>query len=246
MRNTPIDELIVDAYAKLYLEITPTLAEAGDLPEKMAEVIMPDAQPTDQPSKSRLKGPNRRDLLRKAEVTGSGPAAATPQVLALRQVIASELGSATSPTAQAASGTPRNRSRETGATEPEDKDEPPGSIHDSADDESELSELDDTVELDEFKRGLQVGHVLHGAGEALRRAESEDDSPGTFMGDHAGEEVEEGEEDEGEEEGEGDENDEEQEEEEGDEEDLEQEEQEEDEEARLQRSAEAMDVDTRD
>src|ERR1700761_4565959 len=144
MKSTLIDDLIGDAYAKLYIDITPTLADSAEIPDKLTEAVASD-QPlstaADQPSRTRIKGVGRRELLRRAEAAGSSPAAATPQVLALRQAMASEMESTTtSPTAvstRADIDLPRKRSRSIGGTERDDvgdeKEERPPSIHDSAD-----------------------------------------------------------------------------------------------------------------
>src|SRR6201996_8052832 len=173
MKSTLIDDLIGDAYAKLYIDITPTLADSAEIPDKLTEAVASD-QPlstaADQPSRTRIKGVGRRELLRRAEAAGSSPAAATPQVLALRQAMANEMdtSAATSPTATPArAGTegPRKRSHSIGGTERDEKaeEEKPPSIHDSAD-ESELSELDDTAELDEFKDHLPPGLLANRTG----------------------------------------------------------------------------------
>jgi hypothetical protein len=223
MKSTLIDDLIGDAYAKLYMDITPTLTDSNEIPDKIAEAVASD-QPsaaasiaptttaaagaatagaaagamtgTDQPSRSRIKGVGRRELLRRAEAAGSGPAAATPQVLALRQAMASETSTGPSSPATTRIGgmgdESRKRSRSFGGAEEKDEEEEeekPPSIHDSAD-ESELSELDDTAELEEFKEHLVAGFMRSGIGSAGRNVESEVDSPRTFMGDQQDEEDE--------------------------------------------------------
>jgi len=158
--------------------------------------------------------------------------------------MASEMESTTtSPTATSARADldlPRKRSRSIGGTERADggdeKEERPPSIHDSAD-ESELSELDDTAELDEFKEHLVARLLPNNMGSTNRNVESEADSPRTFMGDQADEEEE------GEENDEGDEGvDEDEQMDDGDKEAGS--ENAEDESGALQQSAEAMDVDT--
>jgi hypothetical protein len=197
MKSTLIDDLVGDTYAKLYLDVTPALRDSGDTPGKIADAAPSDKQaPSDQPSRSRIKGVGRRELLRRAEAAGSSPAAATPQVLALRQAMANEVESSTSPTisvVRVVIDTPRNRSRSIGGTErgdedaAEEKDDRPGSIHDSADDESELSELDDTAELDDFKQELDAGLISNSTGSTAKNIKSYNESPGTFTDDQGGE-----------------------------------------------------------
>lgn len=196
MKSILVDDLIGDTYAKLYTDIAPGLTESGDIPERIAEVIASDAQQADQPVRTRIKGVGRRELLRRAEAAGSSPVAATAQILALRQTLEQSAMSpaSTNGSVQVFISTPRKRSSETEEKggDDEDVDDVAGSIHDSADDESELSELDDSAELNEFKEELAASLNANGTRHGV---DIEDESPRTFLGDEHMEEGD-GEEDE--------------------------------------------------
>jgi hypothetical protein len=193
MKPILVDDLVGDTYAKLYTDITPSLTESGDIPEKIAEVIASDAQQADQPSRTRIKGVGRRELLRRAEAAGSSPVAATAQILALRQTLEQSAMSpaSTSGSVQVVISTPRKRINGIEDKEGEDVDvDDVGSIHDSADDESELSELDDSAELNDFKDDLNTGHNPNTSGSVEgQEVDIEDESPRTFLGDENLEDV---------------------------------------------------------
>jgi hypothetical protein len=133
IKSGPNDDLIVDAYCQLYMEITPTL----DLDVKVEEVTgdgenrgKGPQNGTDQTTKPRIKGVGRRELLRKAEAAGINPALVSAQVLALRQAMAAE------------------RDKD-GSVKNEDTAKAERFFDIADDDESELSELDDIQSLDD-------------------------------------------------------------------------------------------------
>jgi hypothetical protein len=141
IKTGPNDNLIVDAYCQLYMEVTPTL----DLDVKVEDVIAEgDKAAKDGPDQAtkRIKGVGRRELLRKAEAAGINPSLVSAQVLALRQAMAAERERAEG---SSGGGGPRVLAPSPSAH----KGEEPRRFFDADDDESELSELDDMQSLED-------------------------------------------------------------------------------------------------
>ena len=151
MKPTLIDDLIADTYAMLYGTIVPDLAAkaiGGESRERMRvdHLLMnpddlvatppPPATMTPDPAvvKHRTKGVGRKELQRKAEAVVTKPAAASEPSRAL-----------SAPEANLYQQVPQGVSiiKEEQAKEEAQGSSAPGSIHDSADDESELSDLED-------------------------------------------------------------------------------------------------------
>jgi hypothetical protein len=156
IKSGPNDNLIVDAYCQLYMEVTPTL----DLDVKVEEAIGDGDKGggkdgPDQGTK-RIKGVGRRELLRKAEAAGINPALVSAQILALRQTMAAKREQVDN-----SSGEARILVTSAASDADETEPQPPSSAaatrtaperffdaDDDDDDESELSELDDIQSLE--------------------------------------------------------------------------------------------------
>jgi hypothetical protein len=161
IKSGPNDNLIVDAYCQLYMEVTPTL----DLDVKVEDVFGDgDKGAKDGPDQAtkRIKGVGRRELLRKAEAAGINPALVSAQVLALRQAMERERAESSSgggegapvrvlPPASDSAGEAEPRGAGPSATKREGGGASSGEqrFFDADDDESELSELDDIQSLDD-------------------------------------------------------------------------------------------------
>jgi hypothetical protein len=156
MKTTAIDDLIADTYAKLYEEVGVSLrienAAAEPPPNQNAErakamslhnLINQDTSTnlqssapkgltvSDPPTRQRIKGVGRREVQRKAEAAAAKPVSTLPVRPPPR---------AGDPNIQVVIE-PRKIERDETAAGVESS--APGSVHDSADDESELTEFED-------------------------------------------------------------------------------------------------------
>ncbi|KAF2398501.1 hypothetical protein EJ06DRAFT_497229 [Trichodelitschia bisporula] len=155
MKPTLIDDLVCDTYAKLYDQIVPMLSPptpdpatlAASRPMSLTNVMNPDA-PAEPAQRAPRKGVGRRELQRRAEAAVTkpvGPSAVpvpAPRAEPLKDV-----------TVQVVIHSPAVGRVSAGVTPGVSA---PGSVHDSADDESELSELDEE-EMEEVGSGLERG-----------------------------------------------------------------------------------------
>jgi len=156
----PFEDLIRDAYAHLYDSIIPGLIRNDAVEEnrvrmrvdnilsnptpRMVETPPPDAagaQGGEQPKKTGARYVTAREIVRKAEAIASKPAPTVPaKVLKLL---------APAPISEPGARDPHDGPRFAVVINSEGANEVgssvPGSVHDSADDESELSEVDDEV-----------------------------------------------------------------------------------------------------
>jgi hypothetical protein len=155
IKSGPNDNLIVDAYCQLYMEITPTLDLDVKVEDGFFDVDKNGKDGPDQATK-RIKGVGRRELLRRAEAAGINPAMVSAPVLALRQAMAAaaarERQDESSSGAEPRIMTPPLASRDEDAASTRNTGTPRPRMFVDADDddedESELSELDDIQSLD--------------------------------------------------------------------------------------------------
>lgn len=168
---TPFEDLIRDAYAHLYDSIVPSLIAKDAAEERrirmsleniltsptpaVTETPPPDAG--EQPKKSGARYVTQREVVRKAEAIVVKPAPTIP-AKTLKPLAPAPAGEQD---ARPSSNTPKvavviniDGTHDAGSSAP-------GSVHDSADDESELSEVDDEV--------AEGGAGLVGNGVPVRR-----------------------------------------------------------------------------
>ncbi|KAL8830132.1 MAG: hypothetical protein Q9191_001613 [Dirinaria sp. TL-2023a] len=213
MKAGVIEDLIGDTYALLYEQTVPDLiarsndeenrvrmrvdhvlagpeasASASALAAATPPLYDPAAKPGEAAStKPRFKGVTRREVQKRAEALVAKPAPApAPAATVLANAKATPKGATEQPV-NAATLAMRD---EVGTKEVVSS--VPGSVHDSADDESELSELEEFVDAPEKPATMMFPNLAGKAGE-----EEEDDD------DDNGDDEEEGEDGEGEGEGEG-------------------------------------------
>ncbi len=153
MKPTLIDDLIFDTYAMLYGTVVPELAAKASGQEsrermRVDHLLMstddsvatppPPATMTPDPAaiKPRTKGVGRKELLRKAEAVVTKPSAA-PEV---SRVSSAAESSVSQQIPQEVSIVKEERGKEDAQGS-----SAPGSVHDSADDESELSEIEEEL-----------------------------------------------------------------------------------------------------
>jgi hypothetical protein len=177
IKNIPNDNLIVDAYCQLYMEVTPTLDLSVKVEDFLDDGDKPGKDAPDQATK-RIKGVGRRELLRRAEAAGINPTMVSAQVLALRKAMMAARareggggGGAAGPAGNGSVGsrssselrilTPRGGDDDAASTS-RNADTPKRRVFPNADDdedESELSELDDiqSQSLEEEVRVVKAG-----------------------------------------------------------------------------------------
>ena len=166
----PIEDLVADTYAQLYQTIVPDLIAKSNDEESKARMrvdhlLMNTDGPTvaDTPSpdnrhggqdpapKQRLKGVSKREIIKRAEALLSKPSA-PPQITTKTSTMINILIPSTQHHQQN-HGQPRrpllpslaSKDDTVTATNRDTASSVPGSLHDSADDESELSEIDEVV-----------------------------------------------------------------------------------------------------
>lgn len=213
MKSAPIEDLVGDTYAHLYELVVPELVVKSNNEENRvrmrvdqllmnASTVAPEEPPTEPSTKSsRPKSVGRREIQRKAEALVARPAP-PPAAVSLKPIPAV---SNTKTLAAVAIPEKEPEQVKSGALlavrEMEDAGKDlssvPGSLHDSADDESELSEIEDGAEeaLDEAldDEGVKVlfpnlsGRDNRGEGGEADEEEEEGDVDG---GEDVGEDVE--------------------------------------------------------
>ena len=156
MRAPLLDDLIADAYARIYEQVVPELVAKADEVENRERMridrmlMASDAGSADQaarsntpsdqaPTTTRLKTIGRTEVRRRAEALVARPNTGPPA-----------RGRPPGPKAAAASRSVNDKGAEEAADEKPTVESAPPSLHDSADDESELTDIDD-VEDDEPK-----------------------------------------------------------------------------------------------
>lgn len=158
MKPTLIDDLLCDTYAKLYEDASPLLDAAPGIPntDGASEPVPPPPislqfQPSYHPGqhlaeqhvpRPRAKGVGRRELQRKAEAAVNRPVAATVASIAPRPMNGGGMTQVVIPSSRQSSAGGGGAAAAAAAAVEHSV---PGSVHDSADDESgsELSELDE-------------------------------------------------------------------------------------------------------
>lgn len=163
MKVTPLEDLVADIYSRLYqinlAQLTEQVNEENKEKMRVDRLLMAGDTPTPPTSaptseapapRGRTKGIARKDVQKRAETIVARRAAARPPPTAVTTKPAAE--AATQPPAPTSapepSLAPNNPPAETPRDVPEEpvsapQSDIPGSLHESADDESELSELDD-------------------------------------------------------------------------------------------------------
>ena len=163
MKATAIEDLVGDAYATLYEKILPEILAKSNEEENRVRMRLdhvltgPEASATNTPpsdqleksgdmpaTKTRVRSITRREIQKRAEALAVKPTNAS---IATNIVKSTEPKPASEPEAAPSIGlspppVPQERTKE-------DASSVPGSVHDSADDESELSEVDDFVDAPE-------------------------------------------------------------------------------------------------
>lgn len=161
MKSAPIEDLVGDTYAHLYEMVVPELVVKSNTEEnrvrmRVDQLLMntsttaPDGPPAEPPTKpSRPKSVGRREIQRKAEALVSK----TPPPSA---IVSSRPSLGTNTKILTAVAIPEREPEQakSGALlavqeiedTAKDVSSVPGSLHDSADDESELSEIEDAIE----------------------------------------------------------------------------------------------------
>ena len=164
MKATIIEDLIGDTYAFLYEQIVPDLiAKSNDEENRVRmrvdHVLMdpeasatatpppdPNARPGEAPvAKPRFKGVTRREIQRRAEALVAKPATAVAAAKTTKPV--EQATEQQEMTAVAVVISKEGPSKEAASSVP-------GSVHDSADDESELSDLEEYVDAPEKPQAL--------------------------------------------------------------------------------------------
>ncbi|KAI9724346.1 MAG: hypothetical protein M1812_000414 [Candelaria pacifica] len=154
MKSILIDDLIVDSYAKLYEMVVPDIVQKMNGEESRERMSLANLMSTDGASdapntqvplstadpvaKQRVKGVGRRELQRKAEAAVNKP---SPLPMAAKTPRAAESGAL--PQQQTIPAMFTGIKDEIKDEVPGVGSSVPGSVHDSADDESELSEVDE-------------------------------------------------------------------------------------------------------
>lgn len=158
MKSTLIDDLIADSYARLYQQIAAELPIVNkDSEGAAAKSENKDTSNAEPAPKARAKGVGRRELLKTAEAAGASIAPVTPQAQALRQGSVSErdAGEATKQVSgnTSAANKPQSVSdhestqAEAGKGSEDQANTAPQSILDDADDESELSDIEEPEDM---------------------------------------------------------------------------------------------------
>ncbi|KAI9810904.1 MAG: Histone transcription regulator 3 [Pycnora praestabilis] len=162
MKATLIDDLIADTYAKVYEAVVPELIQKINGEENrermsLTNLLMSTDGPTDTPPppttpsqnpiepgvRPRAKGVGRRELQRKAETAVTKP---LPTPITARPPRVAETITTTTASSQQAAPAMQVMKDEVGREEAgQVGSSVPGSVHDSADDESELSEIDEEM-----------------------------------------------------------------------------------------------------
>lgn len=163
MKSGPIEDLIGDTYAHLYEMVVPELVVKSNTEEnrvrmRVDQLLMntsiatPEEPPTEPPTKSaRPKSVGRREIQRKAEAIVSKPA---PPPIAVSSKPGPPAGTSAKIFSAVAISEKEPEQAKNGALlavremddAAKDASSVPGSVHDSADDESELSEIEDAVD----------------------------------------------------------------------------------------------------
>jgi hypothetical protein len=195
MKSTPIDDLIGDCYAALYIQVATTLPSVGPDPvqntradaEAGAQLPRPTgpmslnnlvmnmdgtqipvsvmiAGSSEPGSRPRKTGVSRREVLRRAELISSRPEVARPSGPSKSRTSESlVLGSSAQSLKQRRRGSARSGEVASGDGDGQDDEDgegktqdrlredssTPGSLHDSADDESDLSDVPDMEDMEQ-------------------------------------------------------------------------------------------------
>lgn len=196
LKTPSLDDLVGDMYATLYDTVVPDLIarsndeESRDRMRVNHLLMSTDGPPGDAPSpdptslsldptvvkQSRFKGVSRREIQRKAEAIISKP---PPAPIAAKPLKAPTEPSPQQPQEQGHQANPatslmvkEEAAKDAGASSV------PGSVHDSADDESELSDLEEIAEETSEARSLFPNLVSNAKGDDTPAAEGEDDEQG--------------------------------------------------------------------
>ena len=196
MKGALLDDLVGDMYARLYETVVPDLVaksndeESRDRMRVNHLLMSTDGPPGDAPSpdptslsgdptvvkQPRFKGVGRREIQRKAEAVISkpppAPIAAKPAKAAAETVPQQPQEQLQQVNPAATLMVKEEAARDAGASSV------PGSVHDSADDESELSDLEEIVEETAEAKSLFPNLGSSGKGGGTPLAEGEDDEQG--------------------------------------------------------------------